>query len=333
VAALPHLNELADRYKGKVQFISVTDENKEKVTAFLAEHPINGWVGLDTDRSMFKAYGVGGIPMSVLVRRDGVVDAVTYPTSLKPEHLENLLAGKPSGLGQQQRVFVLAGEVPGDDAHDALCHILIRPCKTPGFVMVGGGAGKGPLGANIGFTGVGCTLLEVLSRVYDMPTTRIVVSGKLPEGTYDVVAKLPRTAEKDLNLHLLRAVESTFGLKSLREKREMDVYVVTVAQSGVKTLTPAKVGSRNSSFDVGKGSIDAVGRSVAEVLSVLENAASLPVIDETGLEGKFDVHFKWDADGGAEVLAREAKEQLGLALTRAKRVIEVTVVEVSKSAP
>src|SRR2546423_3566571 len=176
VAALPHMNELADLYKGKVQFIAITDEARETVEPFLAKRPMGGWVGLDTDRSAFDAYGVKGIPMTVLVRPDGVVDAVTYPTTLKPEHLDNLLAGKPSGIAQQGRLFILAGEVPGDESRDALCHVLIRPSRGAGFGMVSGGAGKGPLGPEMGFTAIGCTITQLLPSIYRAPPTRIVVT-------------------------------------------------------------------------------------------------------------------------------------------------------------
>ncbi len=56
VAAIPHLNELADQFKGKpVQFIAITDEDEKTIGSFLKKKPIRARVGLDTDKSMFKA--------------------------------------------------------------------------------------------------------------------------------------------------------------------------------------------------------------------------------------------------------------------------------------
>src|SRR5437899_5174313 len=53
VAAISHLNELADQFKGwPVQFIAVADEDEQVVTRFLKRKPIHAWVGLDTDKSM-----------------------------------------------------------------------------------------------------------------------------------------------------------------------------------------------------------------------------------------------------------------------------------------
>lgn len=70
MAAIPHLNELADKFKDQpVQFIAITDEEENVTVTFLKRKPIRAWVGLDTDKSMFKAYGVSGIPHTVIVDR------------------------------------------------------------------------------------------------------------------------------------------------------------------------------------------------------------------------------------------------------------------------
>src|SRR6185503_11931309 len=59
IAAIPHLNELADHFKGKpVQFIAITDEQNKVIEAFLKKRAMRAWIGLDTDKSMFKAYSI-----------------------------------------------------------------------------------------------------------------------------------------------------------------------------------------------------------------------------------------------------------------------------------
>ncbi len=83
VAAIPHLNELVAELSGEsVVFLSITDESPDVVEGFLAGHPIDGWVGLDGDGSSFDAYGIHGVPVTVVIDGDGVVVAVTHPASL-----------------------------------------------------------------------------------------------------------------------------------------------------------------------------------------------------------------------------------------------------------
>jgi len=84
IEAVPHLNELADEFKEKnVQFIAITDEKESVVQPFLKRKAMRAWVGLDTDRSMFKGYGVSGIPHTVVVGTNGVIAWVTHPTALR----------------------------------------------------------------------------------------------------------------------------------------------------------------------------------------------------------------------------------------------------------
>src|SRR5439155_4111948 len=63
IAAMPHLNDLAEKFKDRrLQVIAITDESESFVAPFLQRRVIKGWVGLDEDRSVFDAYGVRGIP-------------------------------------------------------------------------------------------------------------------------------------------------------------------------------------------------------------------------------------------------------------------------------
>src|SRR5215467_11840601 len=74
IAAIPHLNELADKFKDQpIQFIAVTDEDEKVVAPFLRKKPIHAWIGLDTNKSMLKDYRVTGIPHTVVVDQKGII--------------------------------------------------------------------------------------------------------------------------------------------------------------------------------------------------------------------------------------------------------------------
>ncbi len=92
VAAIPHLNGLAERLQGRpVRFIFITNEDPAVVKKFLKTHPLRGWIGLDADSSAFAAFGVRGIPHTVVLDPEGRVAGQTYPELLTPGMLEAVL--------------------------------------------------------------------------------------------------------------------------------------------------------------------------------------------------------------------------------------------------
>ena len=341
VAAIPQINELADQFKGEpVQFVALTQEREKTVAAFLAKNPIHAWVAL-ARRSTFEGYHVKGIPMTVLVRADGVIDAVTHPTLLRAEHLKNLLAGKPSGVpglpgqaggqaGQPaQQGMSRFGELPEGGEHSAaLFQIIIRP-TTGGPAGVGGGsAGSGPLGRMIGKSFVNYSVKEMLPFVYETSEDRLIVTGELPDGNYDLAAKVPQSDEKHFGQRVQMALESTFALKSRREAREVDVYVATVARGDAKGLTPTQTPNYGSlSSNDRAGTLTGTNAKVPMILQRLGRGLARPVVDETKLSGGYDVDLTWDPAAGPDGEIRAVKEQLGLVLTPAKRPIEMVVIE------
>src|ERR1044071_2867661 len=115
VAAIPHLNELADKFKDQpVQFIAVTDEDEKVIVPFLKRKPIHAWIGLDTDKSMLKAYGISGIPHTVIVDKKGKIAAITHPTSVTEETLKQALAGRKLSLAQPTGTRRSGGVRPGE---------------------------------------------------------------------------------------------------------------------------------------------------------------------------------------------------------------------------
>ena len=95
VVGIPHLNELVAHYKqAPVQFIAVGHENSKKVSWFLKAHPINTWIAVDMNLSMYKAYTAFGIPYSVIVDKQGIVAAALNPKDLNEHVIDAVLAGK-----------------------------------------------------------------------------------------------------------------------------------------------------------------------------------------------------------------------------------------------
>jgi uncharacterized protein (TIGR03435 family) len=318
------MNELTDKFKDKpVQFIAITDEEETKVRNFLKRKPIGGWVGLDGDKSVKKAYGITGIPHTVIVDQQGQIADVTYPLSVTEQRLNDLLAGKKiASVERRKEDHYRAGELPQNllEGKPALYQVIIRPTQTTNRQGVAGGGG---------LTALGCSLSEILSTVYPFSVSRIVSDSPLPKGRFDFVAKTPDRSDETRNLLLRQGIQTTFGITTTVETRETDVFILTLKRTNASGLIRAA--TKASSSSSGPGRIGGVNMSINALREGLEKSLGKPVIDETELKGGFDIDLKWvqaDRDTpNPEALIQAVQEQLGLALTQAKRRIEVLVVD------
>ncbi len=134
VAAIPHLNEVARKFQNRgVQIISVSDEEATTVEKFLAKRPIEGWVALDTDGSIFNTYAVQARPRTALVDARGNLLALADVDQVTDEILEQLLAGNVDAVRRKLPPPSIETGIRGTEAAPlATLEVLIRPSK-PSF--------------------------------------------------------------------------------------------------------------------------------------------------------------------------------------------------------
>ncbi|MBK8846319.1 MAG: redoxin family protein [Bacteroidetes bacterium] len=97
-AAIPHMNELAKEYKSKMNFLSLTAEEKEKVVPFMQKTAFESFVVTDFNRVSNSNYGISGIPHIVIIGADGKVAWRGHPMNLNKQMIEEFLkTGKIAG--------------------------------------------------------------------------------------------------------------------------------------------------------------------------------------------------------------------------------------------
>jgi uncharacterized protein (TIGR03435 family) len=331
VANISHMNELTDAFKDQpVQFISVTDEDEATIKDFLDKKPIRGWVGLNTSRSMQRTYYVGGIPHTVIIGRDGKIAAITYPAHLEAKHLENVLAGKDSGLSSPT-VEEDAPTVPAlkETELPALFQFTIRRSKGDFGGWFSGSAGTSDVGPMHEEKALGVPLDRMLAAVHGITSSRLVIETPLPDGNFDFVARIPASIRKNRDSLAPSVIEGTFGLTSRRDMREVDAYVLTGKLNGAKGLRPTAT-PKTRSTSGGRGRVDAINTTMDSWASYLEPMLKKPVVNETGLMEGYDIEVRWksaeDAAPEPSDLIEAVREQMGLTITLAKRPVEVVVV-------
>ena len=320
VAAFPHLNELADKFKDQpVQFIAITAEDEATIKPFLTKRPIHAWVALDTDRAMNTAYGIRAIPHTVVLGKDGKIAAITYPTMLTEKHIHDLLAGKKIDLPEPgPREETVANKNANEKP--PLFQVLIRPSV---YTNGGYGWGNGQLNAR------SCSVRDMLPVAFNVSSTRILTNAPLPEGKYEFNITQPRGTDESISPLLQQALKSAFGLTGSRETNEVEVLLLKVKATNATGLVVSP--TLSFSFRTGPGNIEGIGVPMSTMADALEKRLKKPVIDETGLTNCYDVTLKWEQksfdEPNSEGLMKAFREQLGLDLETATRPIGMVRIE------
>jgi len=317
VAAIRHLNDLQEAFEGEdVVFIAITDESRFIVAPQLWRRPISGWIGLDTDRSVFEGYDVEIYPRTVVVDGQGRIAALTWPTLIEAEHLRRILDGEAPELPDSGRLTVAKGGYDiGSDA--PVAGVLLRKAAYPDTTTSIGGGGQRSM--------FNTTAEAMASWAYGMPRTRIESPADVPGESYDLIVSFPRDEER-ARYETRRMLEEELGITADRHYKRRDVLYLRRGEAGASMLTPG-VPRQGGTSSCGNQELSMVNRPVESFAECLESLVELPVIDKTGIDGVFDIEMTYEsltADNAAELV----EDATGLELRRKRWWIEVLVLEV-----
>ena len=174
--------------------------------------------------------------------------------------------------------------------------------------------------------GINQPVKSILRIAYDAASPyRIVSNTELPAGEYDFLSNLPTGSREALQL----ALKKKFGVVGRFETRDTDVLLLKVKRSPAPGLRPST--ASNVGMTAGGGQISITGQSLSGLVPNLEEVFEIPVIDQTGLTGRYDVKLKWHESKSGHTDPEELKQalldQLGLELVPGREPIEMLVVE------
>lgn len=158
--------------------------------------------------------------------------------------------------------------------------------------------------------------------------------GWIVSDWYDIEAKAGNAdaGKPEMTEMLQSLLADRFRLKVRRETRDFPVFdlVVDANSSKLKLLKDGEASGcrRDNSFACGY-------TNIAQLAKALEHFVGRPVLDKTGLNGKFDLLLDFDTsqnqtsptDSDKPSLARALQEQLGLRLEPQKASFPVLAIE------
>ncbi|MGD0292453.1 MAG: redoxin domain-containing protein [Terracidiphilus sp.] len=343
IVEIPHLNRISAALDpAKFQFISVYEEDPEVVQRFLTKRKISGWAGIDTTNRVFKRFGVMHWPMTIIVDGQGRVVASTSPENLTAVDLRAVSDGKSVKLASAEdesaakgeKVSAATAKAPATAIKPLYEVSLSKQAPGAGPVMMSASAGPGHMSLS------GWSAERVLRLAYgvafnEVPKDRLLPTSSLPEGRYNLHAIW---SSEDSNGRLIAPFiqESiTYGLnlrvqwKTVTKK----AYVLRMTEASKNLLIPQPpIEMSFRSYKNGK--LKLVDGSIDDLAAAIEDGLEVPVVNETGIEGRFDTELEFpakDADAAKAALLKT----LGLELIETDRpiqMLEVSPREDSKKA-
>jgi uncharacterized protein (TIGR03435 family) len=176
------------------------------------------------------------------------------------------------------------------------------------------------------------TLKRCITSAYNVGPNQVVGGPDwLATDRFDIEAKPEQPVKDDsvLMAMLQSLLTDRFKLVVHRETRSISAYVLETGKNGPK-LEKSEGGGGSTSNS--RGRIEAKNSNMDHFAEVLSRQMDLPVLNRTGLDGRFNLKLEWNpriTDPAAEgpSVFTAVQEQLGLRLRAQKTPVEMIVVE------
>ena len=233
------------------------------------------------------------------------------------------------------------------DANPGIEVATIKPSKPGAIMMKSFRVG----GDRITMSNV--SLQDLILFAYDLEPKQVVNAPSwFNSDTYNIEVQpdQPGAPSKDQWKSILqKLLAERFQLKQHTEQRVLPAYILTVAKGGPK-MAKSSIQTLDGqggaeATRMGPGGLNAQASSMADFAHSLRTILDLPVVDQTGLAGLWDLNLKWTPDesqlGGMmrmppppsdeadapPPLFTAIQEQLGLKLDSGKAQVPVLVLD------
>jgi thiol-disulfide isomerase/thioredoxin len=318
VEALPKINEQQKKHADQLQYVLIGREDKEMRIRTVYENlkkSLNLQIPHLYDTALFHYFDIPACPTTVIIDPKGVVYGYTY--GLSNAQLDSLLSGKNFPFMKVYRSHERRKPLLDiSDLRDNDERLIFRSQLNKwGYNSGLGGGRRTPLHANkgkfetcaanllelymlayFGEDGIGSSRDSLYGKVFGRPVIEFSeqehISMDSIENTlycYSIVLPQDKEDRNTVMRIMQNDLKNYFGYNISIEEREMPCWKLTSSDEGKKMLlTKGDTPYYNGSIDTG---FIVKNFPIREVLALFR-AIKLPIIDETGINGNIDIHFK-----------------------------------------
>jgi uncharacterized protein (TIGR03435 family) len=181
-------------------------------------------------------------------------------------------------------------------------------------------------------------LAGVLQEAFGLEQFQLSGPRWINSELFEIQAKFPPdTSQAERRLMLQALLEERFGLTYHREMQEFPVYTLAVSKRGLK-IQKADPGKEQRSVSR-VGHIELKRATITSLAERLRAVLQLPVVDNSGVGGEFNITLDWEAELGGRIpdsavggepamnIFAAVETQLGLKLEKGKAKLPVLFID------
>ena len=328
IQALSKYEKLQASQKGHLQIITVTNEKAERIKKFLQNKKVDLLMAIDTAERLRKLFPYYTIPHVVLIDGKGKIRAITHSDEITDSVIKRVYEGKDISLSLKKDDTKFDYEA---DFFKADSSVQTSFNMQPGIEGVGtfSKTGKGVF-ENRRISMHNFTIDGLYRMAYQLSHFRIVYDMDKKEFDYnknenkyclDVI--VPKGKEASLYKTIQNELPHFFDIKVRFEKRKMPVFIIRRNDS---TLHLKKSKETNNDYTGSSNFFTGNGVKISALADFLESFGlfGTPVLDETGIEGHYDIHMEWEPEKKGHL--RAVFLENGFIIEKQEREVEVMVI-------
>lgn len=327
---IPEMDELTKLQKAnanKIQVIAISDDDRFKLQKYLKNKPTTIWLATDTNWLFYTLFNFTSVGHSAILSPEKKIIAVMKTHSITQGLLDSLYKGEKivSNADLNEKPVSTSTDIFAVDS-TLVSNFTVRSYMI-GQPSMGEGYGGKSVYAKRRRSFINTGITSMYKDAYDIVSNNQIiyeVDEKKLDNYEDrnnlyCVDILVKPEEKDsLNVILQRKLNAVLPVKARIEYKTIPVYVLR--NNGFKL--PLSIKETSYGFS-GRGYEGEAVAIVDFANDYLSNELSLPVVDETNINGKFDIKTAIEMRTQKNII--KSIEALGLKIEKQERKMRMLV--------
>lgn len=329
ISAMKKYEDLSKKFPGKLQVIAITKEPVKRIQSFVKNRPTQLLIAIDTLGSISQYFPYRTIPHVVLIDKSGTIRAITHSDEITESVINAVWNDQTISLTHKKDDT----KFDYDDDYFKVDSLVVRTFNIqPGIVGIGtfSKTGKG-IFENRRISMHNFSVEGFYRMAFQKSYFRMISELNKEQSDYadaknkfclDVI--VPKGEENTLYTFFQSKLIESFKVEAVLEKRKTSVYVVKRINDSL-LLKPSQ--EKNDLYGASSNFFNGNGVSASAIADFMESfgLTGTPVVDETGLKGRYDINMEWEPEKKGSF--REALAKIGLGFEKVEREIEVLILK------